>query len=199
VTVAALVHTYGAAAVAAFITLEGMGLPLPGELILLTAGALAAQGDFGIAGIAIAAWIGTIAGGTGGYWIGRVGGAPFLRRYGRWIGVDAGREAAAREFFFRHGAQTIIIARFVAILRMLAGLVAGSVGMPFGLFSLCNAFGGLLWSATFATLGYYFGRHLHVLEHYLRGGSFGLLLILLVAGMIIWYHRRRRGMEHPRI
>jgi membrane protein DedA with SNARE-associated domain len=199
VTVANLVHTYGAAAVAAFITLEGMGLPLPGELVLLTAGALAAQGDFGITGIAAAAWIGTVAGGTGGYWIGRIGGAPFLRRYGRWVGVDARREAAARDFFFRHGARTIIIARFVAILRMIAGLVAGSVEMPFGLFSLCNAFGGLLWSVAFAALGYYFGRHLHALEHYLRGGSFGLLLILLVAGTIVWYYRRRRGTVNPRI
>ena len=182
---------------AVFITLEGMGFPLPGEIVLLTAGALAAQGHFEIAGVTAAAWIGTIAGGTGGYWIGSVGGQAFLQRYGRWVGVNASSEAAARAFFERHGPRTIIVARFVAILRMIAGIIAGAAGMRFGIFSLCNAIGGLLWSVTFAMLGYYFGRHLPSLEHYLRDGSLGLLVVLLVGAAIVWKYRTRRGVTPP--
>jgi len=180
-----------------FITLEGMGFPLPGEIVLLTAGALAAQGHFEIAAVTAAAWIGTIAGGTGGYWIGSVGGQAFLQRYGRWVGVNASSEAAARAFFERHGPRTIIIARFVAILRMIAGIIAGAAGMRFGIFSLCNAIGGLLWSVTFAMLGYYFGRHLPSLEHYLRDGSLGLLVVVLVGAAIVWKYRTRRGVTPP--
>lgn len=184
---------------AGFITLEGMGLPLPGEIVLLTAGALAAQGDLNIVGVGIAAWAGTIAGGTGGYWIGRTGGAAFLTRYGRWFGITEARQKSARAFFDRNGARTIILARFVAVLRMIAGVIAGSVAMPFGIFSLCNAIGGLLWSLAFTALGYLFGRHLHQLEHYLRGGSFGLLILLLIVWVVVSAYRRKRRKENTRI
>jgi membrane protein DedA with SNARE-associated domain len=169
-----------------------MGFPLPGEIVLLTAGGLAAEGDLAIVSVMIAAWIGTIAGGTGGYWIGRTGGIALVRRYGRWFGLTEKAEGIAREFFERNGARTIIIARFVAILRMIAGILAGSVEMPFGLFSLCNAVGGLLWSVTFAILGYLFARNLHALEHYLRRGSFGILLLLAIVVAGIWFYKRRR-------
>lgn len=170
-----------------------MGLPLPGEIVLLTAGALAAHGDLSIAGVALAAWIGTVAGGTGGYWIGRVGGAAVLHRYGRWIGITEERELVARSFFDRHGARTVIVARFVALLRMIAGILAGAAQMRFDLFSLCNAIGGLLWSVAFAALGYFFGSHLHRLEGYLGEGSFALLLVLLVGVIAAWGYRRRRA------
>jgi membrane protein DedA with SNARE-associated domain len=170
-----------------------MGLPLPGEIILLTAGALAAQGDLNVTGVAVAAFAGTIAGGTGGYWIGRTGGAAFVRRYGRWVGITEAREARARAFFEIHGARTVIFARFVAILRMIASVIAGSVEMPFGIFSLCNAIGGLIWAVAFTALGYFFGRHLHQLEHYLRGGSFTLLILLLIGWGAVAYYRRHRG------
>jgi len=171
-----------------------MGLPLPGEVVLLTAGALAAQGNFGIVGVAVAAWLGTIAGGSGGYLIGRTGGMAFITRYGRWLGVNKRREKRVRAYFDKHGGWTIIVARFVAILRMLAGIVAGSVAMPFSLFSLCNAIGGLVWSIAFAALGYYFGEHIHRLEHYLRGGTLVVIAIVVVAGIgLRIYYGRRNG------
>lgn len=173
-----------------------MGLPLPGEIVLLTAGALAAHGNLSIAGVAVAAWIGTIAGGTGGYWMGRMGGTALLHRYGRWVGITEERELAARSFFERHGARTVIIARFVALLRMIAGILAGAAQMRFDLFSLCNAIGGLLWSVAFAALGYFFGSHLHRLESYLGEGSFALLLVLLIGGIAVWGYRRRRAGSH---
>ena len=169
-----------------------MGLPLPGEVVLLTAGALAAQNNFGIYGVAVAAWIGTIVGGSGGYWIGRTGGMAFITRYGRWLGINEKREKKVHAYFDRHGAWTIIIARFVAILRMLAGIVAGSVEMPFTLFTLCNAIGGLVWSVVFAALGYFFGEHLPRLEHYLRRGTGALLLAAAVAALAFWFYRKRR-------
>ena len=192
-----VIHEYGPATVGVFITLEGMGLPLPGELVLLTAGALAAQGEFSIIVVALAAWIGTIAGGTGGYWIGRFGGVAFLRRYGRWFGLTEERERVAQEYFQRHGARTIIVARFIALLRMIAGIVAGSAEMSFGLFSVCNAIGGLLWAASFAAIGYFFGAHLQIVEHYLRRGSIALLVLAILAGVVVWMRTRSRSDPNP--
>lgn len=170
-----------------------MGFPLPGEIVLLTASALAAQGDLSIVAVVLAAWIGTIVGGTGGYWIGRFGGMALLHRHGGWVGMNPQRLAVAHGFFERNGVKTIIVARFVAILRMIAGIVAGAAGMSFGVFELCNALGGLLWATTFAALGYSFGRELPRLEHYLRGGAFALLGVLVVVGVIVWVYRRRQN------
>jgi len=169
-----------------------MGFPLPGEIVLLTASALAAEGDLSIVTVVLAAWLGTIVGGTGGYWIGRFGGMALLHRHGRWVGMSPERLAATHGFFERNGVRTIIVARFVAILRMIAGIVAGAAGMSFGVFELCNAIGGLLWATTFAALGYSFGRELPRLEHYLRGGAFTLLAVLLIAGVVVWLYRRRQ-------
>jgi membrane protein DedA with SNARE-associated domain len=170
-----------------------MGFPLPGEIVLLTASAVAAEGDLSIVTVVLAAWIGTIAGGTGGYWIGRFGGIALLHKHGRWVGMNPERLATAHGFFQRNGVRTVIVARFVAILRMIVGIVAGAAGMSFGVFEVCNAIGGLLWATTFAALGYSFGRELPRLEHYLRGGAFALLGVLVLVGAAVWLYRRRQS------
>ena len=185
-----VVHEYGPLAVGVCITLEGLGLPVPGEIVLLTAGALAAQGEFSIAIVGLAAWIGTIAGGTGGYWIGRSGGVVFLRRYGRLFGLTDERERLAQKYFERHGARTIIFARFIALLRIIAGIMAGSVEMRFGLFTACNAIGGLIWSVSFAAVGYLFGSHLKLVERYISQVSVALLVLGVVIAVVIWMRRR---------
>jgi len=169
-----------------------MGAPLPGEVVLLTGAAFAAQGHLEIVGVVIASWIGTLLGGTGGYWIGRVGGAPLLGRYGHWVGLNQARVAWANAYFARHGAKTIVVARFVAVLRMIAGILAGITRMSFGMFSVANAVGGALWSIAFGALGYLFGRNLPHLEYYLRRFSFGALILAIVIGLGMWQWRRRR-------
>ncbi len=174
-----------------------MGVPLPGELVLVTAAAFAAQGDLTIINVVLAAWAGTIVGGTGGYWIGSRGGAIAIERFGHRFGLTEKRVAKARTFFEQHGAKTVIIARFIAILRMIAGILAGATGMSFGLFTVCNAVGGLIWAATFGALGYLFGQNLPLLEHYLRRGSLGSLIAFAVAVIAFLIWRRRRSAQAP--
>lgn len=169
-----------------------MGAPLPGEVVLLTGAAFAGQGHLDIVGVVLASWVGTLLGGTGGYWIGRTGGAPLLSRYGHWVGLNPVRVVWAHEYFERHGAKTIVIARFVAVLRMVAGLMAGITRMSFGEFSVANAVGGALWSVAFGALGFVFGRNLPMLEHYLRRFSIGALMLAVVVAIGMWLWRRRR-------
>jgi membrane protein DedA with SNARE-associated domain len=173
------------------VSIEGIGVPVPGELALVVAAAFAAQGDLSLTGVILASSIGTIIGGSGGYWLGRTGGLSILERYGHLVGINDEKLGRARQYFSDHGVKTIILSRFVAILRILAGLLAGVAHMPFGLFTLCNAVGGILWSIVFALLGNLFGSHLPLLVHYIhRAGLLTLgVIVAAVALPLIWRRR----------
>lgn len=190
-TIASLVSNYGYGIVTLLVTVEGFGVPVPGELALVIAAGFAGEGALSLTGVIIASWIGTIFGGSGGYWLGRTGGRSLLQRYGPRIGITEQRLQRTKRYFTDHGAKTIIVARFIALLRMLASLVAGITHMPFGVFTLCNAVGGLLWSVVFGILGYFFGSHWPLLEHIIhRVGIVTLgIVVVTIAGIVIWRRR----------
>lgn len=170
--------------------LESFGIPLPGETALVTAGAYAALGRLNIFGVIAAAAIGAIAGDNAGYWLGRKGGIALVRRYGRKVGLTESKLQRVHDFFARHGAKTVFIGRFIALLRSWAAALAGVAEMPYGTFSAWNALGGVAWAAAFGTLGYVFGHNLPLLEHYL--GRASLVLAGLVAVVVVILVRRRR-------
>ena len=189
-----LIEHYGYAIVVVLVMAEGLGLPLPGETALLTAAAFSAQSHrLSIIGVVIASFVGATAGGLGGYWIGQKGGLPFLTRHGRHIGITKERIAKARGFFTEHGPKAVFVARFIAILRIFAGLLAGVTHMRFWVFFLWNALGALAWSLLFGALGYAFGNNLPRLEHLV--GRTGLILfgVVVVAAVIVWHVRRSKS------
>jgi membrane protein DedA with SNARE-associated domain len=186
-----LIDHYGYWLVVALVFAEGVGLPLPGETALVTAAAFSAQSHrLSIIGVILAAIVGAAGGGCGGYWIGRAGGLPFLQRHGRHIGITKERIASARKFFTEHGPKAVFAARFIAILRMFAGVLAGVTDMRFWLFFLWNALGAIVWSVLFGTLGYEFGNNLPWLERVIGRTSLIVLVVVLVIGLIVWHHRR---------
>src|SRR5207245_1927279 len=85
-----------------------------------------------------------IIGDNGGYWIGRAGGIPLVRRYGRFIQLNESHLERTRRFFERHGPKTVFIGRFIALLRTWAAVLAGAARMPYGTFMLYNSLGGAL-------------------------------------------------------
>lgn len=189
-----LIINYGYAMVVALVFAEGVGLPLPGETALLTAAAFAAQHNrLSIVGVVIAAIVGAAGGGLGGYWIGRTGGLALLERHGRYIGVTKARIARARKVFTEHGPKAVFAARFIAILRMFAGLLAGVTRMRFWLFFLWNALGAIAWSLLFGTLGYLFGNNLPWLEKQIGRTSLLLLGAAVVVAIFFWHRHRRRA------
>ena len=141
-----------------------------------------------------AAAIGAILGDNGGYWLGRKGGILVVRRFGRRIGLTEKKLQRVRDFFERHGAKTVFIGRFIALLRSWAAALAGVAEMPYGTFTTYNALGGITWSAVFGTLGYIFGHNLPLLERYL--GRFSIALAIVVAIAVVVLIRRRRS-RHP--
>jgi membrane protein DedA with SNARE-associated domain len=169
-----LLERLGPILVFAMVFLESMGLPFPGETVLLTAAALAAAGKLSLVGVGLGSALGGFAGGVAGWAIGRSSVLAWMRRRGaRGRHVDRGLRRA-HVFFQRHGAGSLLLGRFVAVVRSFIFIAAGAAGMRWRPFLAWNAIGALLWSTIFATLGFEFGHNLPRLEHVL--GAAGLAL-----------------------
>src|SRR5207249_1141397 len=138
----------------AIICVESMGIPLPGEVALVSAALLATHGTISPVGVAVSASLGAIIGDTIGYWIGHRGGKPLLMRLGRRFPRHLGphRIARAERAFARWGVWAVFFGRFVALLRILAGPLAGALRMPYWKFLPANAGGGIVWASVTTTV-----------------------------------------------
>jgi undecaprenyl-diphosphatase len=121
-----------------------VGLVVPGEVTLLIAGLLAAQGLLYLPALIVVAAIGAILGDNVGYTIGRYGGVKFLNRYGRYFFFKEQYLKATEQYFLRHGGKTILFGRFVGFLRSFAPLVAGISRMPYRSFLFYDILGGVV-------------------------------------------------------
>lgn len=186
----------GYLAIFMLIMLESLGLPLPGETVLLLGAALAGSKHLAIGGVVLAGAAGAILGDALGYWIGRLGGRALLRRYEQRLGISAARQAHAEALMVRYGARAVFFGRFVALLRTLAALLAGALGMSYGRFTLFNIGGGLCWVALVSSLGYLFGAHLTLIAVWLRRGSW-LAALVILAALLIWQGWRRWRQAPP--
>jgi undecaprenyl-diphosphatase len=190
-----LLGRYGYSLVALFLFIETVGVPIPGETALVTAAAFAGRGTMSIVGVMIAAFIGTVGGSATGYWLGLRGGPAIIHRFGKALRLDAPKLDRAHAFFLKHGAKTVALGRFVAFVRSYLGIFAGISGMPARRFHAFNALGGVVWTVSFSTAGYFFGRNLPRLIHDLgRVSLLFALLVALVAGVVYawrWFNRNR--------
>jgi len=187
-----LLHAYTYPGVLSLVMLESLGIPLPGEIALVTAAAYASLGhNVSIYGVILMAAVGATVGGVLGYWIGIKGGLPLVTRYGGYVGVRKSHVEKAHGFFERNGAKTILFGRFVAVLRTWAALIAGAACMSFTKFVTYNTLSSIVWAIVFGWLGYYFGHDLPLLERYISRASFGIFVALAV-GIAAWVILRKR-------
>lgn len=192
--VAPYLDRYGYAAVVGALLLESFGLPLPGETMLIAGAALAAEGELRLAPLLACAWLAAVVGDNIGFAIGRFGGRRLITRYGQRIGVTERRLARVEGFFQRFGGEVVLIARFIALVRQLNGLVAGTVGMGWWRFLAYNAAGAALWVSAWGFGVYYFGQTLgHVVARVHGWGyAIGLVGLLVIATAVALYGRRHR-------
>jgi len=168
--------------VAVVIGLESMGIPLPGEVILVSSALLSARQDLDISpvGVALAASAGAIAGDSLGYLAGRHWGARMFdvlgRRFPRHAGPD--RLAYATHVFARYGVFAVFFGRFIALLRIFAGPLAGSLRMPYPRFFAANALGGVTWAGGTTAVIYALGTGA---EKWLKESSWIALTVAVVA------------------
>ena len=166
-----LVRVGGLALIVAIVFVETglmLGFFLPGDSLLVTAGLFAARGDLSLFTLNLFVSLAAIAGDTLGYWIGaKAGPRVFSRDDSFWFNKK--HLLTTQEFYDRHGAFTIVIARFMPILRTFAPVVAGVGTMRYPRFLAYNVFGGIGWVLSMTTIGYFLGRavpnidrHIHV-------------------------------------
>jgi len=175
------------------IGLESMGIPLPGEVILVSAALLASRHELAVSpvGVALAASAGAILGDSIGYLAGRRWGDRMFDVLGRRFPKHAGpdRLAYTEHVFARYGVWAVFIGRFVALLRIFAGPVAGALRMPYPRFLAANALGGFAWACGTTAAVYTMGTRA---EQWLKGSSWIGLIVAIGAGIAVSTVFRRR-------
>jgi membrane protein DedA with SNARE-associated domain len=178
--------------VAAVICTESLGVPLPGEITLVSAALLAASGVTNVWWVAASASLGAVVGDSIGYTIGRRGGRRMLERLGRRFPKHLGPPhlAHAERIFARWGVWAVFFGRFIALLRILAGPLAGALKVPYPRFLIANASGGVIWASGTAFAIWGLGR---AAERWLSDFSWVALVVAIVVGGVSTLVLRRRA------
>jgi membrane-associated protein len=164
---------------------------LPGDSLLFVAGTLAAGGDMYIHGLFALLALASFAGDNTNYWIGRFVGPRVFTRKKSWAFNPAHLERT-RRFYDRHGGKTIVIARFVPIVRTFAPFVAGIGRMYYGRFLFYSFAGSVFWIGSLTFAGYYFGN-LPVVKENLTLVIIGIVILSVVPAVIEYLRSRARA------
>jgi membrane-associated protein len=194
--VRALVQWGGYVGMTAIIFVETgllVGFFLPGDSLLVTAGLLSAQPQFGLnvylLGVILS--IAAITGDSLGYAIGRASGPRIFTREDSLL-FNKRHLYRAQDFYERHGGKTIVIARFVPIIRTFAPVVAGVGQMRYRSFVFFNVMGGLLWIWSMLFTGYFLGRYIPGIDEHIELVIIVVVFLSILPGIIHWYKERKR-------
>ena len=184
-----ILDEYGYLSVFGAVVVEGVGIPAPGQTMLMAGAVLAARGGMSIEVVLALAFVAAVLGNSLGYLLGRWGGRLLLAR----VGVSEGRIQRVEGLFNRYGGGIVFAGRFFDGLRQLSGIVAGTLAMPWWQFSLFNVLGAAAWTALWG-LGVYFLDHdiktvfavFHRIEPYL------IVVTLLAVSVLLVYLWRGR-------
>jgi membrane protein DedA with SNARE-associated domain len=193
-----IVRDVGYPGVFVLITLESTLIPIPSELVMPFAGFMASQGEFSLPVLLIINSVAALLGSGICYWIGVVGGRPFLEKYGKYFLVRRHDIEKTEAFFARHGRKTILIARFVPVIRHVISVPAGIARMPLRWFFLQTFLGSTIWGGALIVLGYYVGANWKSFAEPLKRVDLliGLILVLALVALGIRFVVRRRR-ERP--
>lgn len=182
VDIAVLLETGGIIAIAGTIFAETgllIGFFLPGDTLLFAAGFFAAQGKISLLGSILAVFLGSVFGNMAGYEIGRRGGPKIFKKDDALLLTPQTIEQAEK-FYQNHGGKTILLARFIPIIRTLAPLIAGVGKMNYKAFMFYNIIGALLWAVSITMVGYFSGR---IIGQYFDIDKYLLPVILLATAL----------------
>lgn len=172
--------------VGGLIGIESIGIPVPGETALITGALIAAHPASPVspARIALAAFLGAVIGDSIGYSVGRRLGPRLFDRLGRRFPkhLSPSHVAYAEHLFAKYGAGAVFWGRFVALLRILAGPLAGSLRMPYPRFLAANAAGGAFWAGGLTWLVFIMGEVAH---RWIANTAWIFLLVVIVGGFLI--------------
>jgi len=185
----AILSSLGYFSIFLLIALESLGLPLPGETVLVGAAIYAGQThQLNIILIVFAAASGGALGGTIGFWLGRIFGPQLTEKYGPYIGLTPRRIVLGEYLFKKWGGWIIFFGRFVALLRVLAAILAGLNHFDPLRFFIFNAAGALLWSIIFGCGGYFFGSAIHQIA---GPAGWVILMAVMIGGFFTYRYLKQ--------
>lgn len=174
-------------------TAESMILPVPSEAVMPFAGFAVAGSTLGWAGVIAAATLGSITGSLIGYAIGRFGGRPFLERFGKYLLLDSHDLAVTERFFERRGSVTILVSRFIPIVRHLISIPAGMGSMKLLPFCVFTVIGAGLWNTFLTWCGFALKSNWSTVMRYSHWIDIGVVVLLAaLVALYVGRHLRRR-------
>jgi membrane-associated protein len=188
-----LVRVGGLAVITAIVFSETgllVGFFLPGDSLLFTAGALAAKGHLSIVLLNALLIAAAIVGDTVGYWIGRRAG-PALFKRPKSLLFNPDHLRRAHDFYQKHGGKTIILARFMPIVRTFAPVVAGMGRMEYARFVFFNVFGGIGWVVSMTLAGYFLEQVPFVQLHF-EAVVLGIIFLSILPGIFAFVREKLR-------
>lgn len=169
-----------------------VGFFLPGDSLIVTAGLFAALGQFDVYLLGLLLSVASIVGNTVGYGIGRVTGQALYARPDSLL-FKRKHLLRAHEFYERHGGATVLIARFMPIVRTFVPVVAGVANMNVRRYTVFNLIGGLVWIWGMLFTGYFLGRYIPGIDRHIDVVIMAVIVLSLLPGAVAWFRARRRA------
>ncbi|NEP89793.1 MAG: DedA family protein [Okeania sp. SIO2C2] len=198
-TIQLIANKYGYLAIFLGIALENAGVPLPGETVTLVGGFLAGSGELLYRYVLSCAIIGAVFGDSCGYLLGKYGGWPLMLKLGQIFRIKEEKLIDAKNQFSKNAAKAVFFGRFITLLRIFAGPLAGIAQMPYWKFLLCNASGATIWALTMVSLSFFLGQVVPLEKLVSWVAQFGVAALVLVVALIlipIWLESLKKGKEN---
>ena len=173
---------------------ESMILPVPSELVMPFAGFLVVEGRFTFLGVIIASSLGSIVGSLISYYIGFYGGNRFVLRFGKYLLLDSEDLKKTEEWFALRGEKTVLISRFIPVVRHLISIPAGIGRMDLKKFLIYTLIGATAWNGILAYVGYKLGEHWEDVRVYSEPLSMVMAgVIVVVGGYFVYRHVKHKS------
>jgi membrane protein DedA with SNARE-associated domain/membrane-associated phospholipid phosphatase len=184
--------TYALVGVLAFLeTGAFVGLVAPGETVVIAGGVIAGQGTIDLIPLIGLVWTCAVLGDSTSFYLGHRLGRGWLERHGPRVKITPERLTQVEGYFDRHGGKTILIGRFIGLVRALAPFIAGTSGLSYRRFIPYSIVGTALWSTTFCVLGYIFWRSFDQVAHIAGQAIFGFgITVGVIVAIVVAYRRR---------
>jgi membrane protein DedA with SNARE-associated domain len=193
----AFIDATGYVSVFLLMVLESMVFPIPSEAVMPFAGFLVVTGRFTLAGVIAASTLGSIGGSLISYAMGRYGGEPFFRKFGKYLLLDMHELEATQRYFQKRGQITIFVCRFIPVVRHLISIPAGAGRMPLLPFVIYTTVGAALWNTILTVAGMALKQNWDSLMRYSH--TIDIVVVAILVGLVaVFVHRhwnRRRAVR----
>ncbi len=194
-----IISVGGYPALLLFTFLDSTVLPVPNEAVMPFAGYLVFSGRFDFLTVIVVSIVGGVLGALTSYAIGYYGTEKFVARFGKYIGMTMNDVEKTKVFFQKYGDRTILISRFIPVVRQFSSLPAGAGKMNIWKFILYTAVGSTLWNSLMLYLGYQFGMNSDVLKEFSKySGMLEKIIIIFIIALaigIFWNRSRKKKTE----